>query len=135
MHRQCNPSLALAVGHAVRGRRQSFIRETPARDANFFWRCGEIPKQRGAAIGAKVALLRIQLIVFLRSMAKGVNLGLAAACGDGGYVEISRDAKRTAGAAFAVGAVSNTVHRGQGVDGDRGLAAGAGGGHRGEKSA
>jgi hypothetical protein len=125
MRWQRNPSLAFAVAHRHARLRQSCIRKTPSGDADFFGKRRQVPKQGGAAVGAEVALL----IVVLSGVMEGVDLGLAGEFSHGGFVEIGGNAERAAGAAFAVGAVANTVHGGQGVDGDRDLAAGAGGCH------
>jgi hypothetical protein len=123
--RKRNPSLALAISHRVRRLGQGFVCEATSGDADFFGQRRQVPKQGGAAVGAEVALL----IVVLSGVMEGVDLGLAGEFSDGGFVEIGRNAKRAAGAAFAVDAVANTVHGGQGVDGNGGLAAGAGGCH------
>jgi hypothetical protein len=125
MPRQRNPNLSFAIADGVGRLGQSFVSKATSGNADFFGQRRQVPKQGGAALGAEVT----RLIVVLTGVMEGVDLGLAGEFSDGGFVEIGGDAERAAGAAFAVGAVANTVHGGQGVDSDGGLAAGAGGCH------
>ena len=126
---QLHPSLAFVVGHAVRWIGQNVSCKTAARNADFFGQGAHEPKQRGAAVGAAVGALVPGLIMILGCVVEGVNLGFTDALRHRRLIEISRDAIRAPGSAFAIRAVANAVHRRRCVHRDGGLAAGAGGCH------
>ncbi len=114
MRGQRNPRFPLTVRDRESWLWQPAVCEATASDAYLVGGRRDKPKQSGAAVCAEMTLL----IVFLRRMVKGISLRHASLRNNCRPIEVCRDAEGASGSAFAVGAVADSVHRGQRVDGD-----------------